>query len=273
MALQVCSLNSGSNGNCYYIGNETDAVLVDVGISCRETEKRMKKAGLNIKKLKAIFVSHEHGDHIKGVSTLANKYHLPIYITETTAKHGPILIRHLAKHFFANEPIEVGSLTVTAFSKKHDAGDPHSFIISHAGITAGVITDIGCACQHVVHHFKQCHVVFLESNYDEDMLENGRYPFHLKERIRCDHGHLSNKQALELFLNHRPPFMSHVFLSHLSKENNSPELALQAFAPHAGDTKIYVASRYEASEVFTIINGIEPNSPVKKSISQMALWG
>lgn len=272
MSLQLCSLNSGSNGNCYYIGNKTDAVLVDVGISCRETEKRMKKAGLDIKKVKAIFVSHEHGDHIKGVSTLANKYHLPVYITDTTAKNGPILIRHLSKHFSANETIVIGSLSVTAFSKKHDAGDPHSFIISHAGITVGVFTDMGCACQNVVHHFKQCHAVFLECNYDEEMLENGPYPYLLKERIRCDQGHLSNKQALELFLNHRPPFMSHVFLSHLSKENNTPELALQVFAPHAGAAKIYVVSRYEVSDVFIIRQEGESGDIKIKNISQMALW-
>src|SRR3954470_13344261 len=124
MALFITSLNSGSNGNCYYIGNNTEAVLVDVGISCRETEKRMKLLGLDIKKVKAIFVSHEHGDHIKGVSTLANKYNLPVYITSLTAKHGPILIKHLSKTFTAGERVSIGQLSVTAFVKKHDANDP-----------------------------------------------------------------------------------------------------------------------------------------------------
>jgi phosphoribosyl 1,2-cyclic phosphodiesterase len=97
MSLFIASLNSGSNGNCYYIGNSNEAVLVDVGISCRETEKRMKQLGLSMKTVKAIFVSHEHGDHIKGVSTLANKYSLPVYITALTAKNGPIQIRHLSR--------------------------------------------------------------------------------------------------------------------------------------------------------------------------------
>src|SRR3954471_4663876 len=113
MALFITSLNSGSNGNCYYIGNSDEAVLVDVGISCRETEKRMKFLGLDIKKVKAIFVSHEHGDHIKGVSTLANKYNLPVYITSITAKHGPRLISHLSKVFKASVPVQVGGLQVT----------------------------------------------------------------------------------------------------------------------------------------------------------------
>ena len=252
MSLFITSLNSGSNGNCYYVGNHTDAILVDVGISCRETEKRMKQVGLSMKTVKAIFISHEHGDHIKGVSTLANKYSLPVYITSITAKHGPILIKHLSHPFTAGIPVTIGDLIITPFSKQHDAIDPHSFIIQHKTTTVGVFTDIGIACPQVIQYFKQCHAVFLESNYDEAMLENGRYPFHLKNRIRGGQGHLSNRQALELFLKHRPPFMTHLLLSHLSKENNSPELAEQLFAAHAGNTKVVVASRYSATEVFYI---------------------
>ena len=252
MSLFITSLNSGSNGNCYYVGNHTEAVLIDVGISCRETEKRMKQVGLSMKTVKAIFVSHEHGDHIRGVSTLANKYSLPVYITSITASNGPILIKHLSKPFAANEPVAIGELTVVPFCKQHDAIDPHSFIIRYKKITVGVFTDIGIACTQVTQYFKQCHAVFLESNYDESMLENGRYPIYLKNRIRGGQGHLSNKQALDLFIKHRPPFMSHLLLSHLSKENNSPQLAEAIFKQHAGNTQIVVASRYQASEVFTI---------------------
>ena len=252
MSLYITSLNSGSNGNCYYIGNGSEAVLVDVGISCRETEKRMKHLGLDMKKVKAIFVSHEHGDHIKGVSVLANKYKLPIYITKLTAKHGPRLISHLAKTFTADEPVIVGQLSVTAFAKHHDAVDPHSFIVRYNNITVGVFTDIGKVCKQVIHYFKQCHAAFLETNYDEALLENGRYPLHLKNRIRGGEGHLSNKQALELFTTHRPPFMTHLLLTHLSKENNTPELAAELFTKHADGTTIIVASRYEATNIFTI---------------------
>jgi len=265
MSLFITSLNSGSNGNCYYVGNQSEAVLIDAGISCRETEKRMKQLSLSMNTVKAIFVSHEHGDHIRGVSTLANKYSLPIYITSDTAKHGPILIRHLSKPFSANETIAIGELMVTPFSKRHDAIDPHSFIIRCNDITVGVFTDIGLACDQVIKYFKQCHAVFLESNYDEAMLENGRYPAHLKNRIRGGHGHLSNRQALDLFLRHRPPFMTHVLLSHLSKENNSPELAENFFAPHAGNTKVIVASRYQATAVFNIAGNTFAGEPVVKS--------
>ena len=273
MALFITSLNSGSNGNCYYIGNGNDAVLVDAGISCRETEKRMKQLGLEMKKVKAIFVSHEHGDHIKGVSTLANKYNLPVYITNITAKHGPRLISHLVKKFKADEPVLIGELLVTAFTKHHDAADPHSFIVSYDRVTVGVFTDIGKACTQVIHYFKQCHAVFLEANYDEELLENGRYPLHLKNRIRGGQGHLSNKQALELFTTHRHPFMTHLILTHLSKENNTPQLAQQLFAQHANGTAIIVASRYEATAIYTITpTGLEEkNVPLLKPM-QLALF-
>ena len=252
MALFVTSLNSGSNGNCYYIGNGTDAVLIDVGISCRETEKRMGQLGLSMKTVKAIFVSHEHTDHIKGVSTLANKYKLPVYITDATAKHGPGLIRHLSQTFKADVPVTIGELLVTAFVKEHDAVDPHSFIINYKGINVGVFTDIGISCAKVIKYFNKCNACFLEANYDENLLENGRYPLHLKNRIRGGQGHLSNIQAHDLFITHRSPAMSHLILSHLSKENNTPQLVQQLFTATAAGVEIIVASRYEATPVYTI---------------------
>ena len=273
MALYFSSLNSGSNGNCYYVGTKTDAVLIDVGLSCRETEKRMKQLGLNMKTVKAIFVSHEHGDHIKGVSTLANKYSLPVYITTKTAKNGPRLVSHLSKAFTAKEKITIGDLDITPFVKYHDATDPHSFIISSNGITVGVFTDIGNVCEEVIHHFNQCHAVFLEANYDAAMLENGKYPIPLKNRIRGGQGHLSNKEALDLFITHRSPNLSHLLLSHLSKENNSPEMVEALFLQHANDVKITVASRYQPTEVFTISqSGIHNNEiPVIKTFKPMQL--
>jgi phosphoribosyl 1,2-cyclic phosphodiesterase len=252
MALQICSINSGSNGNCYYVGNTTDAILIDAGISCKETELRMHQNGLSMQTVKAIFISHEHIDHIKGIATLANKYDLPVYITDATSKHAPKSIQPLIKTFKANEPVAVQELKITPFAKQHDADDPHSFIVNYNGITVGVFTDIGIVCNQLTHYFKQCHAAFLESNYDEVLLENGRYPAHLKKRIRGGQGHLSNKQAVELFKTHRPPFMTHLLLSHLSQENNTPQLAEAAFTPHANGTNIIVASRHQASEVFTI---------------------
>ena len=258
MALQIASLNSGSNGNAYYIGNETEAVLVDAGISCKETEKRMLGLGLNIQKLRAIFVSHEHTDHVKGLTVLANKYSLPIYISKGTYENSRLSLNHLQVQWLnATEPVTIAGLTIKAFGKKHDARDPYSFTINNNEVTIGVFTDIGVACDNLVYHFKNCHAAFLESNYDEEMLENGRYPWVLKQRIRGGKGHLSNKQALDIFINHRPAFMTHLLLSHLSRDNNDPQLVQALFQQHAKQTKIVVASRDEASELFYISdNGV-----------------
>ncbi len=264
MSLFITSLNSGSNGNCYYIGNDHEAVLIDAGISCRETEKRMRLLGLSMDKVKAIFISHEHTDHIKSVDSLAAKYNLTVHITDNTLQKSKIRFRKkLTRNFVPYEPVFIGELSITAFPKFHDAIDPHSFIISYHNTTVGVFTDIGASCKHLVKHFSKCHAAFLEANYDETLLENGRYPLHLKNRIRGGHGHLSNTQALEIFTKHRPPFMSHLLLSHLSKDNNDPGLVKKIFDEHAAGTEIIIASRYEQTNVYTISDK-DISSPVTK---------
>ena len=253
MSLSITSLNSGSNGNCYYIGNDKEAILVDAGISCREIEVRMKRLGLLMQMVKAVFVSHEHRDHIKGIPTLAKKYRLPIYITEATKRHGRLsLQKDLVMSFRAHQPVFIGDLAITPFPKLHDASDPYSFVISCQGTKVGVFTDIGTPCQQVIKYFQQCHAAFLESNYDEVMLDRGNYPYVLKTRIRGGMGHLSNKQALELFIKHRPAFMSHLFLSHLSKNNNCPVLVEKLFNDNAGEVKMIIASRYRETPVYRI---------------------
>jgi phosphoribosyl 1,2-cyclic phosphodiesterase len=253
MPVYFASLNSGSNANCYYVGNEREAVLVDAGLSCRETERRMKGLGLEMKLLKAVFISHEHSDHISGLENLAKKHQLPVYITEKTYNSFQCKVEpHLIKHFRKNETVQFDELTVKTFSKSHDAVDGHSFMISSNGINIGVITDIGYACKQVLKHFPQCHAAFLESNYCEDMLANGNYPYHLKKRISGDEGHLSNTQALDLFLNYKSEKLSHLILSHLSANNNKPEIVDALFQQHAGNVKVVVASRHEASALFSI---------------------
>jgi len=253
MSLFISSLNSGSNGNCYYVGNNSEAVLIDAGISCSEIEKRMKRLALDMQKIKGVFVSHEHTDHISGLQVLAKKYKLPVYITHTTHRYSGLkLDKQLVSSFTAHLPVVIGSLSITPFPKFHDAADPYSFIVDCNSIKVGVFTDIGTPCENLVHHFKQCHAAFLEANYDDAMLDSGRYPYFLKNRIRGDKGHLSNKQALELFITHRPSFMSHLFLSHLSKNNNCPKLVEQLFAEYANGVKTIVASRYEETAVYAI---------------------
>jgi phosphoribosyl 1,2-cyclic phosphodiesterase len=236
------------------VGNTHDAVLIDAGISCREIKRRMARQGLHLEKVRAVFVSHEHSDHIRGIETLSRKFRIPIYITSETLRYSGLHIeKDLIRSFQPNEPVTIGQLNIHPFPKNHDASDPFSFLISFNDVHVGVFTDIGIPCENVIHYFKQCHAAFLEANYDEQMLEEGSYPYHLKQRIRSNQGHLSNKQALELFLTHRPSFMSHLLLSHLSQNNNCPDIVSKMFAPHAGATKIFVASRYQESAVFQIL--------------------
>lgn len=251
--LQICSLNSGSNANCYYIGNDNEAVLIDAGLSCRETEKRMKDRGLEMEKVKALFISHEHNDHITGLTSLTRKYRLPVYITDSTLRNCPTPVETEYRYSFEQgKMVTIGGLNIIPFTKSHDADDPHSFVISYHGINVGVITDLGYACKQVLHYFSQCHAVFLESNYCPDMLVNGSYPPYLQRRISGDNGHLSNHQALELFQHYRSPFLKKLILSHLSKNNNSVTLVERMFSEICGDTEIFVASRYDASPVFRI---------------------
>lgn len=262
MCLFIASLNSGSNGNCYYVGNNDEAVLIDAGISCRETEKRMRRLSLPINKVKAIFISHEHNDHIHGVEAISNKYNIPVYITEATLLESRLQIRKdLIRYFSSNERIRIGNLTVKTFFKLHDGCDPHSFIVQNDDdVCVGIFTDIGKACEQIIYHFKQCNAVFLEANYDEEMLAAGNYPYFLKRRISGGKGHLSNIEALALFSTHRSNKLTHLILSHLSKKNNCPQLVERIFIEHAGDTKIIVASRYHETDVYHI----QPSLPLFK---------
>jgi phosphoribosyl 1,2-cyclic phosphodiesterase len=253
MSLFISSLNTGSNGNSFYIGNTEDAVLIDVGLSCKETELRLSRLGLDPQKIKAIFITHEHSDHIKGLPVFSKKYQIPVYITEKTLTNGrQILKPHLTNHFYGAQTIAVGSLTVNTFPKIHDAIEPHSFTVSDHNVTVGVFTDLGDHCENLVHHFKTCNAAFLEANFDDDMLENGRYPYFLKQRIKGGKGHLSNKKALDLFVNHRPEQMSHLFLAHLSKDNNCATLVENLFKEVADGVEIVVASRFNETAIYQI---------------------
>ena len=249
----MVSLNSGSNGNCYYVGNDTEAVFIDAGISCRETERRMAKLGLPMHRVKAIFISHEHGDHISGLEVLARRYDLPVFLTARMQQCRRINVE--PHHVMLYEPFQtlgIGNLRITAFPKLHDACDPHSFTVADESVTIGVFTDLGFPCKELIRHFKLCDAAFLESNYDEEMLRNGHYPAHLKNRIRGGHGHLSNDQAIQLVATYKPAYMSHLLPAHLSKENNCPKLVKKLFDQYAGATTVTVASRYEASPIYHI---------------------
>jgi phosphoribosyl 1,2-cyclic phosphodiesterase len=173
---------------------------------------------------------------------------LPVYITGKTRENSPLEIeKELTCTFRADEPVMIGGLSVLPFTKNHDADDPHSFVIGFKNVNVGVITDLGFACRQTIKHFKTCDAVFLESNYCEMMLKNGSYPLHLKKRISGKKGHLSNDQALELFLRHKPEQLQLLILSHLSQNNNHPEVVRKLFEPHTGNVKLVVASRHKES--------------------------
>ncbi len=253
MSLYIASLNSGSNGNCYYVGNTTEAILVDVGISCKEIEARLLRLNLSISNIKALFITHEHGDHIKGLEVFSKKHQLQVYISKKTEQNSKLILEnHLVTYFNQFNPIVIGNLIIKPFSKNHDAADPYSFIIEGNNVTVGVLTDIGSVCENVITNFKLCNAAFLEANYDDDLLQNGNYPYYLKVRIQGNNGHLSNQQALNLFTQHKLKTMSHLILAHLSKDNNCPILVKTLFTKHAKNTQITVASRLQESEVYCI---------------------
>ena len=227
--------------------------MIDAGIPCKEIEARMKRSGLSLQNVKAVFVSHEHTDHISGLPVLAKKHNLPIFISPPTLRNSKLRFdKALLNPFSADVPVVIGDLSIIAFSKRHDAADPYSFTVSGGGVNVGVITDIGRACENVIAHFSQCHAAFLEANYDEEMLLKGSYPWYLKNRIRSGHGHLSNREALELFQQYRSPQLSHLFLSHLSRNNNCPKLVEELFTSNAQGVNMIVASRFQESAVYQI---------------------
>jgi len=252
--LEICALASGSNGNCYYIGNDHEAVLVDAGLSARQLQMRMHACGLDPAKIKAILVTHEHSDHCCGVRVLSKRLGgIPVYLTKKTylamhRKQQPGLV----VWFEPNQEFPIGSFSIFPFSKQHDAADACSFRISYDGRHVGVMTDIGEPCEQVRLHFSMCHAVFLESNYDEDMLWSGPYPYYLKQRVSSSVGHLSNIQAFRLLESCAGGSLKMVLLSHLSGENNTPEKAISVFESLQQSYCIELTSRQAPTRVFVV---------------------
>lgn len=251
--IEICALASGSNGNCYYIGNEQDAVLIDAGVSTKKIMSRMEEAGLQASKVRGILISHEHSDHVHGVRVLSKRLGVPAWFTQRTLdslKFGEQPA--LTQLFTPDKKIKLNSLTIHPFLKNHDATEPCSFRIEHDGWNIGVFTDIGEACPRVIHHLHKCHALFIETNYDEKMLWDGLYPYHLKTRVASAVGHLSNDQAFALIRDHAGPELVHVFLSHLSGENNRPELAAECFKSLTDRFSVHLTSRHSASTTLSL---------------------
>ena len=236
--INIAALASGSNGNCYFFENDADAVLVDAGVSCKQIIQRMQNLSLDIDKIRGIFVTHEHSDHIRGIDVLSRKFEIPVFITKKTlANSGLDINDKLLNIIKIAKNIKVGKIKVNPFAKMHDAVEPCSYVLSYDKRKVGVMTDIGEKCDNVVSHIKDCDALFLETNYDELMLEKGRYPYYLKKRISGSFGHLSNYQAALLVLEHASPKLKHVFLSHLSANNNTPQLASQILTSFVKERK------------------------------------
>jgi phosphoribosyl 1,2-cyclic phosphodiesterase len=251
--IEICALASGSNGNCYYIGNDEDAVLVDAGLSFKQILKRIEARALDPKKIRAVFITHEHGDHSRGVRVLSKKLDIPVFMTYgtfTASFHNWKPISYVPIQ--DNIPVEIGSFRVFPILKSHDASEPTSFRVEHNGYSVGVFTDIGSPCKNVKDHLKQCHALFLETNYDTQLLKNGSYPYYLKVRIDSTVGHLSNIQAFELLSEYAHPELQCVFLSHLSAENNRPELAYNEFKSLEDRFLVKLTDRFAAGEIYTI---------------------
>ena len=228
--MNIASIASGSNGNCYYLENNDDAILIDAGISAKQIVERMSRLGLSVSKLRGVFISHEHSDHIRGLDAFTRRYAIPVFMTQKTySSYGKIIRGSQLNYFLPGTQVQLGKISVNPFLKSHDAAEPCSFSVSSESRTVAVITDIGLQCAKVVEHIKNADAVFLESNYDDDMLQTGYYPPYLKARIASDSGHLSNTQAARLLLEHASSRLKHVFLSHLSANSNTPEMALSTF--------------------------------------------
>lgn len=251
MTMKYCSIASGSNGNCYYVSKGDDAVLIDVGINTKHVELRMQRLGIDPSSIKAIFITHEHTDHIRGLSVFCKRYQIPVFITAGSYKGSRLqLPEQLVNIIPPNAKVHIGDLQVMGIPKYHDAKEPCSFVVSDGQVNISIMTDLGRGCDNVKHVIQHSDVLLLESNYDEEMLDRGRYSYFLKNRIRSGWGHISNATALQLFLDHRSDRLKHLILGHLSAENNSVEKVWETFDPHCADIKLSIASRYEESELF-----------------------
>ncbi len=254
--MEIASLASGSSGNCFYVKEGDCAVLIDAGISTKQIVERLGILKMNPEDIRAVFVTHEHSDHIRGCDYFARKFNVPIYATKKTIQHGFLCSdESLINHIKNNETVEIGKMRVEAFSKSHKAADPVSYNV-YNGKKISIITDAGHACKNIVSHISDSDFLCLESNHDEEMLENGPYPYFLKSWIKSNEGHLSNSQAALCVLEHARSKLSHLMLSHLSRTNNTPRRALETFKilKERRDLhpKIMVSERGSPSPLFKI---------------------
>lgn len=265
--MRLCSIASGSSGNCVYAGTETTHLLIDVGISAKRIEAGAATLGLKLSEIDGIFITHEHSDHINGLGVISRKYGIPIYATSGTIDEIKKISTlgkvddSLFNCIKADENITIKDMTLYPMRTSHDAAEPVAYKISHDKKKIGIVTDLGCYNDYTVACMNDADVLYLEANHDVNMLQVGSYPYYLKKRILGEKGHLSNEASGKLLSRLINPNTKAVVLAHLSKENNLPELAYETVKVelmmsdagyHEGDFPIYVANRSEVSKMIEI---------------------
>lgn len=257
--MKVISLQSGSNGNCFYVETSDVRLLFDAGISGKKAKERLAEHGCNVDAVDALFISHDHSDHVSSMGVFQRKFGMPIYITRRTlqqcyrsGKVGPI---ERVRFFRGGESVEFGSTSVHTIPTAHDSVDGCAFVVEDSSTDqrVGIMTDLGHVFEGLKDVLHSLDAVVIESNYDEGMLRYGKYPEHLKRRIRGNGGHLSNEDAANLLAESKSDRLKWACLCHLSEENNTPELARHTHMDVLGDrVEIHVASRYNASGIFEL---------------------
>lgn len=265
--MRLLSIASGSSGNCIYVGNDDTNILIDTGISGKRIEAGLNSIGLSGKDMDAVFVTHEHVDHISGLGVFARKWNVPIYATPGTV-HGiqgtksvGDIDPDLYQMIHHRDPVEIGSLQILPMEISHDAAEPTAYRVVDGEKKIAVATDMGCFTEQTVQDLQNLDAILIEANHDINMLQVGPYPYYLKQRILGNKGHLSNENCGKLLSRILHDNLKDILLGHLSKENNVPELAYEAVrleittaenAYHASDFRIRVAKRSEPSELIVV---------------------
>lgn len=265
--MRLCSIASGSSGNCIYVGSEATHLLVDVGISGKKTESGLNYLGLTGKDIDGILVTHEHADHISGLGVMARKFSIPIYATKGTIeairRSGNIgeVDDSLFNEVREDERLIIKDLTINPMRVSHDAAQPVAYRIAYGRKKVAVCTDLGIFNDYTVECLKGMDALLLEANHDVNMLQVGSYPYYLKQRILGDRGHLSNENSGRLLSRILHDGLQAILLGHLSRENNLPELAYEAVRMeitlgdnpyHANDFRMQVANRSEPTPAVEI---------------------
>jgi phosphoribosyl 1,2-cyclic phosphodiesterase len=231
MKLNFCSLSSGSSGNCYYLGNEFHGILIDAGISATSIRKFLKNIDISMQTIMGVLITHNHIDHIRGLEVLTRKNSLPAFTTGKIWKSILTPKTKITSDCIREIPLQqefhLAGFDIEAFPVHHDAPETIGFQITFGEKKITVATDLGHICETAAPYIQAANLLVIESNYDEQMLENGRYPHFLKARIRSDHGHLGNHQTSAFLADNISDNLSHICLAHLSKNNNTPEMVLQ----------------------------------------------